>query len=348
MNYKFYKRERKAIVPVIDTALNIQAQKMLEYWFKDSTKQIPSWVRKARQIAIFQTAGCLEKANAIYILDNESIYDLGNSLNDLSSKEWLPETVSVFSQRGLGASSKEAQIEKLHPAPYSYQDVARHIRFFTKEGQIVLDPFVGVGSTLKAAALEGRKGIGIELNPRYAELATRRVKIEVPDNVPYKESQEVICGDSKKEIKNLATDMVDFIITSPPYWNILDKVDHKAKLREKEKLDTKYSENDEDIANISDYNTFLTVLCDIFIDASRVLKKNKYIAIVVSDFRKGDRFFLFHSDLANILEKRTSFKLKGIKILYQRHKSIFPYGYPHSFVPNVHHQYVLILKNEKK
>ena len=39
---------------------------------------------------------------------------------------------------------------------------------FSFAGDIVLDPFVGVGSTLKACALEGRKGIGFELNPKYA------------------------------------------------------------------------------------------------------------------------------------------------------------------------------------
>lgn len=347
MDYKFYKRERKYIVPIIDVSLNERAEKMLEDWLNDTTKHIPTWVKASKRKAVFQSAGCIDKANSIYIIDTDSIYDLGNSLNDLSSKEWLPETVSVFSQRGLGAGSKEAQIEKQHPAPYSYQDVARHIRFFTKEGQVVLDPFVGVGSTLKAAALESRRGIGIELNQRYADLARERIKLEVPDSTPYKCYQEVICGDSKKAIKKLVSNSIDFIITSPPYWNILDKVDHKANLRESEHLDTKYSESEEDIANIPDYKLFLEVLCDIFLNASRVLKNNRYIAIVVSDFRKGDKFYLFHSDLANILEAHTPLKLKGIKILYQRHKSIFPYGYPHSFVPNVHHQYVLILKNEK-
>lgn len=343
----FYQRIKREITPVVGDAVNEQARKLLDEWLADKNKNIPDWVVHAKRKAVYQAAGKLEKANAIYVSDVDSVYDLGNSLNDLSSKEWLTETVSVFSQRGLGASDKDAQIEKLHPAPYSYQDVARHIRFFTKAGQTVLDPFVGVGSTLKAAAIEGRKGVGIELNPRYAELAKKRISVEVSDALPYKNEQIVICGDSRFELPNIETDSIDFVMTSPPYWNILDKVDHKANLRESENLDTKYSDCEDDIANIPDYSEFLDVLCEIFAETARILKKNGYVAIVVSDFRKADKFYLFHSDLSARLEDRTSFRLKGIKILYQRHKSIFPYGYPHSFVPNVHHQYVLIMKNEK-
>src|SRR3989344_2466970 len=73
-----------------------------------------------------------------------------NSLNDLSASEWIPETISVFVQKGLGINHEDTKIEKQHPAPYSYQDVARLIKFFTKENQLVLDPFLGIGSTLKA------------------------------------------------------------------------------------------------------------------------------------------------------------------------------------------------------
>src|SRR3990172_6509123 len=93
-----------------------------------------------------------------------------NRLNDLSAKEWIPETISVWVQRGLGKGHEHAQIEKQHPAPFSFQDVARLIRFFSKSGETILDPFVGVGSALKAAAIEGRKGVGIELKKKYADL----------------------------------------------------------------------------------------------------------------------------------------------------------------------------------
>lgn len=348
MKYYFYKKEKKEIKPVEEEALNLEAKEKIEQLLKEPEKHnIPSWILRCDHVALFQSKGNLKKANALYIVDKECVYDMSNSLNDLSSKEWLPETVTVFAQKGLGAGSSEAKIERQHPAPYSFQDVARHIRFFTKEGEYVLDPFVGVGSTLKAACVENRKGLGIELNPKYAELAKLRIETELPLLMEYKDQQKVECGDSLTVLKTIEDDTFDFVMTSPPYWNILDTVDSKAKQREKEELDTKYSDSENDLANIPDYHDFLIKLSDVFIECARTLKDGKYLAIVVSDFRKSDKYYMFHSDLASMLEERSSLVLKGIKILYQRHKSIYPYGYPFSFVPNVHHQYVLILRNEK-
>lgn len=52
---------------------------------------------------------------------------------------------------------------------------------------------------------------------------------------------------------------------------------------------------------------------------------------------------MLHADLAREMEAR-GFTLKGISILYQRHKRVFPYGFPYSYVPNLHHQYIVILE----
>ena len=126
-----------------------------------------------------------------------------------------------------------------------------------------------------------------------------------------------------------------------------EKKDHKVKKERLEKgLDTKYSNDEKDLGNIADYQEFLSKLSNILSSTSRVLKKDKYLAIIVSDFRDKAKYYMFHSDLANKLEE-TNFKLKGIKILYQRHKRVFPYGYPYSYVPNIHNQFILILQNKK-
>ena len=81
----------------------------------------------------------------------EGTIDKRNTLNDLTGKEWLPETKSYFYQKGLGADHEDAQIERQHPAPYSFQDIEKLISFFTKKGMFVLDPFGGVGSTTRFA-----------------------------------------------------------------------------------------------------------------------------------------------------------------------------------------------------
>ena len=267
-----------------------------------------------------------------------------NRLNELTAKEWIPETVSVWTQRGLGKGHEHAQIERQHPAPFSYQDVARLVRFFTKTGETVLDPFVGVGSTLKAAALEGRKGIGIELNKKYASLTRLRLKTELTNgHAAARGDQKVICGDARTVIPTLPENSVKLVVTSPPYWTILHKRDHKARQeRIAHGLDTQYSGEAADLGNIETYPAFLTTLADTLAMTRRLLVVGGHLCIVVGDFRHKAQYFMFHADLAREMEVR-GFTLKGLTVLYQRHKRVFPYGFPYSYVPNLHHQYIIIL-----
>jgi DNA modification methylase len=274
--------------------------------------------------------------------------DPRNVLNDLPAKEWIPETISVWNQKGLGAGHADAKIEKEHPAPFSYTDVSRLIRFFTKKGAVVLDPFVGIGSTLKACALEGRKGIGIELNPRFAQLARVRLEKEIDDLFVSIADQQVIEGDSRLVLETLKPDSLDFVVTSPPYWSILKKKeDHKVKQeRIANGLATDYGNDSRDLGNVDNYEEFLEQLGTILGQCVRALKPGKYMAVIVSDFRDKSRFLLFHADLAREMERR-GMEMRGLTILYQRHKKIFPYGYPYSYVPNIHNQFILILQKPK-
>lgn len=302
----------------------------------------------------------IESASTVSVSDSESLADESvpstianvpkkkrtkpeNKLNELEAKEWIPETISVWTQRGLGKGHAHARIERLHPAPFSFQDVGRLIRFFTKIGETVLDPFVGVGSTLKAAALEERFGIGIELSKRYANLARERLETEVDSAHLALYPQRIIQGDARKVLPKLPERSVKFVVTSPPYWNILHKKDHKAKQERIEHgLDTQYSADPMDLGNIEVYEDFVGELADTLALARPCLVDGGYMGLVVGDFRHKSRYFMFHADLAREMEGR-GFTIKGIKILYQRHKRVFPYGYPYSYVPNLHHQYIVIL-----
>jgi DNA modification methylase len=70
---------------------------------------------------------------------------------------------------------------KLHPAPFPLELAERLIRMFSFAGDTVLDPFMGTGTTILAAARWGRNSVGIEVDPHYFELAYRRLSKEVGD-----------------------------------------------------------------------------------------------------------------------------------------------------------------------
>jgi DNA modification methylase len=215
----------------------------------------------------------------------------------------------------------------------------------------VLDPFGGVGSTAKACALSGRTCTSIELSEKYHLLSIERLEKEVGKGASAK--QHFINGDSCVILPTMKHDSFDFIVTSPPYWGILNKQDQKVKKeRVANNLDTKYSEDERDLGNVEDYGQFLDILCiNVFLQCARTLRMGKYMAIVVSDFRDKQKFVSFHSDLIQRLNGITiqeggQLLLQGVKVLIQNHKSLLPYGYPFSYVENIHHQYILIFQKK--
>ncbi len=159
--------------------------------------------------------------------------------------------------------------------------------------------------------------------------------------------QKLYEGDARDVLPTLEAESVDFVVTSPPYWSILKKEDHKVRQeRLANGLAKDYGKDKRDLGNIESYEEFLDVLAKLLGECARVLRRGKYMAVVVSDFRDKSKYIMFHADLARKLEA-FGLEMRGIKILYQRHKKIFPYGYPYSYVPNVHNQYILILQKPK-
>ncbi len=304
-----------------------------------------------------------------------------NRLNDLSNREWLRETKSFWvsqadgdgqwttedvaqlgewlrETRGderaeamleqalashmLSVAPPRGQLKALHPATFSERDVERLIRFFTKGGETVLDPFLGSGSTLVACGQCERRGLGIELIPRWAEVARQRLG---PSG---RTGELAVCeGDALTELRKLEPDSADFVVTSPPYWSILGKKGMKVQAEREDKgLPTKYSESEQDLGNVADYQEFLERLAAVFAECGRVLRPGRYMAVIVSDFRHGPRFVLYHADLARHIEA-TGLPLKGVTVLLQDSKNLYPFGLGNAFVSNVHHQYILIHQKPK-
>lgn len=301
-----------------------------------------------------------------------------NKLNDLSNRQWLIESKSFWLsqadsiteeaseawtefvawlqenrdseevERILGQfdpsfvfskAPPRSKLKTLHPATFSEADVERLICLFTKNGEQVLDPFLGSGSTLIACSQCGRRGLGIELSEHWAQVARERLQVETESA----EEQQVICGDSRQVLAQLEEQSFDFIVTSPPYYSILTRqAGLKVKKERKGKdLPTQYSESAEDLGNIQSYEEFLNELGTVFAQCQRVLREKRYMAVIVSDFRQGPRFHLYHADVANVIEQQASMSLKGLTVLAQDNKNLYPFGIPTHLVSNIHHQYIL-------
>jgi DNA modification methylase len=278
-----------------------------------------------------------------------SPYDSRNKLNDLSNVEWLTFTKSVWQSR----PPPRDELKEQHPATFPESDVEKLIRFFTKKGGRVLDPFLGSGSTLIACLNTRRDGVGVELIGKWVSVARRRLQLAKEDgqlttNTSEPSSAprlEILRGDSRKVLGMFEPASFDFVVTSPPYWRILTKArDHKSKRERLSKgLPTKYSEDSRDLGNARGYNEFLGELQKVFGGCFRLLKNGKYMAVIVSDFRHGSKFIAFHNDLAAAI-RGVGFSLEGITVLVQDSKNLYPYGMPYAFVSNIHHQYILIFR----
>jgi DNA modification methylase len=84
------------------------------------------------------------------------------------------------------------RMNKEHPAMFPKELAYRVIRLFTDEGDIVLDPFLGSGTTAVAAVETNRNFIGIERMKKYAEIATK--------NVQNAQQSELFSADTQKSI----------------------------------------------------------------------------------------------------------------------------------------------------
>ena len=273
-----------------------------------------------------------------------------NRLNELNAKEWLKFTKTWF----IHNPPPRKKDEMLHPAKYPEDMIEKFIRYFTKSGQVVFDPFLGTGSSLVACYNSQRNGIGIELQKKYADIAKERLKklegqLQLTETGAKQSCKQLILQANSTEIDYLwqqySLPEIDLVITSPPYGPMLNKKGLASKEREDKGLDTNYSEDKEDLGNAENYEDFLEKLMKIFIKIKPRVKEGGYLVVVLQNYMHKGEYKMLAWDFARQMAKH--YQLRGERIWCQDNKTLFPYGYKYSFVPNVHHHYCLVFKNEK-
>jgi len=275
-----------------------------------------------------------------------------NKLNELSGKDWIKFTKSWFVHRPEPRGDKKIR----HPASFPESLVKDFISFFTKKGELVVDPFLGTGSTLVAALETGRSGIGFEIVKKYANISRERVKdVLIRDRVSRATETgsswtRIITADSSKLSKTWREKgfaLADYCITSPPYWNQLRKSHMRQKGRAEKGLDTTYSDNPHEIGNIEDYNEFLKALKRTFDEVHKVMKPKGYLTIITNNvFSDGRMYPLAFDTVSTLSQQPFAWTPKDEKVWCQDDKTLLPLGVFNAWVGNRHHQYCLIFRKE--
>jgi len=291
-----------------------------------------------------------------------------NQLNELPGDEWLYFTKSVWATAypsELGHAARKA-----HGANKPPRLMARLIEFFSQTGDLVLDPFAGVGGTLLGASIARgpRRALGIELDPRWAAVYQRVVREALAEHdgqgplLADLGSQdpggprrfdptgtELRIGDCLAMLPTLPESSVDFIATDPPYNIQLPLTMAGGVLAEQHpNRRTDYAmigDDPSDLANAADYPTFLERMTEVLVQLRRTLRPNRYLALIVRDAYQGGRYLMTAAELAE-RASRVGFTLKGDIIWHQAGTRLRPYGYPNVFVPNIVHQHILVLRKE--
>ncbi len=246
--------------------------------------------------------------------------DTRNTMNELSSSEWLQFTRTVFSSKFPKSFGHE--LRRAHPDYKSPHLLGQIISFFTKQNETILDPFAGTGTSLLAASLLGRKGIGFEINTKWVDVYYRICK---KYNIA---KQKLVEGDCMHLIFSLPKDSVDFVILDPP--NPLNTAEWSlAAEMPKAPLDA-----------------FFKFMLRILNQCYASMKDEKYMAVFTRNLYQNGHYIFLTPFFASIAAE-AGFVLKGEKIWENIGEKLRPYGYPHSYVPNIVHYNILIFQKHE-
>jgi DNA modification methylase len=289
-----------------------------------------------------------------------------NALNELTGEAWLYFTKSLWTT--AYPSELGHDLRKVHGANKPPRLMARLIEFFTRSGELVLDPFAGVGGTLLGAAIARgpRRAIGIELSPRWAAVYARVVEAaraerdgRGPDLADLGAQDpggprgfdpsgcELRVGDALALLPAIEPASIDFVATDPPYNVQLPMTMAGGSLAEAHaNRRTDYAmvtDDPADLANAPSYGAFLDRMTDVLVHVRRVLRPGRYAVLIVRDAYQDGRYVFTGADLA---ARASSVGLvpKGDLIWYQAGTRLRPYGYPSGFVPNIVHQHLLVFR----
>ncbi|MGB4594445.1 MAG: DNA methyltransferase [Anaerolineaceae bacterium] len=251
-------------------------------------------------------------------------------INCLTGKDWLKNQLGVWQ---FTYEARDIRNKEVHPATFPISLSKKIISLFSHEGELVIDPFVGSGTTLVAAKDLNRNAVGFDLLDKYVDLSNSRVN----QQSLYSETKQLAIKADAIDIDNyFEPETVALIWTSPPYANLLNRKRLNKSRRDRDngqlhKVE-QYSQDPRDLGTM-DLDIYTSAMGDIFERLLPLLRIKGHCVINVPDFWWENQRITLHMSIIEEFRKR-GFELRNT-IIWDRTNivnNIGIFGYPSNYI----------------
>lgn len=255
-----------------------------------------------------------------------------NHLNCMNAKEWMKSQLGVWQ---FFYEARDIRDKSVHPATFPISLAKKIISLFTHEGELVLDPFIGSGTTLVAAQDLNRNAVGFDLQEKYVRLCEQRL---ANANMFNSAQQVAILDDARNIPHYLKPGTVKLIWTSPPYANLLNrKRKNKSRRGDLRRNDQymkieQYSQDSRDLGTMA-LEDYSRAMGDIFEGLLPLLRPKGHCVINVPDMWWQNERITIHVSLIEELRRR-GYELRNI-IIWDRTNvvnQIGIFGWPSNYI----------------
>ena len=272
------------------------------------------------------------KAKKLDIATNRTCECEPSHLNCLTAKDWMKCQLGVWQFYYEGRDIRD---KTKHPATYPISLARKCIELFSHKGELVLDPFLGSGTTLVAARDTDRNAVGFDIHPDYIALTQERLM----QMSLFGETQQISVLDDARNIPQyLSEESIACIVTSPPYANLLNRKRKNKSRRGDERKNgqyekvEQYSQRPEDLGTL-DLDTYSDAMAEIFEGILPLIRKKGHCVINVPDMWWENQRITIHVAVIEAL-RSVGYELRNT-IIWDRTNivnNIGIFGWPSNYI----------------
>ncbi len=255
-----------------------------------------------------------------------------NHINCITAKEWMINQVAVWE---FFYEKRDISDKSIHPAVFPIGLPKKCIELFTHKGELILDPFVGSGTTLLAAHDADRNAVGFDLKKEYVDLSNSRLKQTKLTENAKQLAKKANALDIPKYLDN---ETVSLCVTSPPYANMLNRKRQnkslRGELRKNKHFDTvqQYSNDPQDLGTMA-VKEYSEMIGEIYKGILPLLKPKAHCVINITDLWWEGHRILLHKEVIDALQK-VGYEFRNT-IIWDRRKIVNKagiFGWPSNYI----------------